>query len=63
MSNKPIKLWQYLVPIVVFLAIWFYPVSEGLKPQAWHMFAIFVATIVGILLPVLHKEDLQPCRS
>ena len=49
MSNKPIKLWQYLVPIVVLLAIWFYPVPEGLKPQAWHMFAIFVATIVGIL--------------
>ena len=68
MSNKPIKLWQYLVPIVVLLAIWFYPVSEGLKPQAWHMFAIFVATIVGIrwasltpwALPTLFS--LRQCR-
>lgn len=59
MSNKPIKLWQYLVPIVVLLAIWFYPVPEGLKPQAWHMFAIFVATIVGILCAPLPSGALM----
>ena len=54
MSNKPIKLWQYLVPIVVLLAIWFYPVPEGLKPQAWHMFAIsqpLSAFFVHLFLP------------
>lgn len=43
------KLWRWLVPLAVLLIIWLIPVPDGLKPQAWHMFAIFVATIVGIL--------------
>ncbi|GAB5072703.1 anion permease [Citrobacter sedlakii] len=37
------------IPLIVGLAIWFYPVPEGLTPQAWHMFAIFAATIAAIL--------------
>jgi DASS family divalent anion:Na+ symporter len=38
-----------LVPILIGLVIWFCPVPQGLKPEAWHMFAIFAATIAGIL--------------
>ena len=38
-----------LIPLLIGVAIWFYPVPEGLKPEAWHMFAIFAATIAGIL--------------
>ena len=49
MPQRSIKLWQAVVPVLVCLLIWLYPVPEGLKPEAWHMFAIFVATIVGIL--------------
>lgn len=37
------------VPIVLGLAIWFTPAPQGLSLQAWHMFAIFAATIAGIL--------------
>lgn len=37
------------VPIILGLAIWFTPAPQGLSLQAWHMFAIFVATIAGIL--------------
>jgi DASS family divalent anion:Na+ symporter len=33
--------------------IWFSPSPEGVTPQAWHLFAIFVATIVGIILEPL----------
>lgn len=33
--------------------IWFMPVPEGLKPQAWHLFAIFAATILGFILQPL----------
>jgi DASS family divalent anion:Na+ symporter len=33
--------------------IWFLPSPEGVTPQAWHLFAIFVATIVGIILEPL----------
>lgn len=43
------NIWRFAVPIAVLLLIWFYPVPAGLKPAAWHMFAIFVATIIGIL--------------
>lgn len=38
-----------VVPMALGLAIWFAPAPEGLAPQAWHMFAIFAATIAGIL--------------
>lgn len=37
------------VPIILGLAIWFTPAPQGLSLQAWHMFAIFAATIAGIL--------------
>lgn len=36
--------------VLVGLVIWFAPMPAGLKPQAWHMFAIFVATIIGFIL-------------
>jgi DASS family divalent anion:Na+ symporter len=39
-----------LIIIAVGLVIWFIPVPAGLKPQAWHLFAIFVATILGFIL-------------
>jgi DASS family divalent anion:Na+ symporter len=35
------------------LAIWLVPPPEGVKPEAWHLLAIFVATIVGIMLEPL----------
>ena len=37
------------ITIAVGLLIWLIPIPEGLEPKAWHMFAIFAATIVGIL--------------
>ena len=36
--------------VLVGIVLWFLPVPAGLKPQAWHMFAIFVATIIGFIL-------------
>jgi divalent anion:Na+ symporter, DASS family len=39
-----------LIIVGVWAAIWFYPVPPGLKPQAWHLFAIFLATVVGFIL-------------
>ncbi len=43
------KLLRWSVPVLVLVGLWLVPVPEGLKPQAWHMFAIFAATIAGIL--------------
>ena len=39
-----------LFTVLVGVAIWFCPMPDGLKPGAWHMFAIFVATIIGFIL-------------
>jgi DASS family divalent anion:Na+ symporter len=41
--------WRYGVPIAIGLILWFLPAPEGLKLKAWHMFAVFVATIAGIM--------------
>lgn len=39
-----------LIIVGVWAAVWFSPVPAGLKPQAWHLFAIFLATVVGFIL-------------
>ncbi|GAW98718.1 DASS family sodium-coupled anion symporter [Secundilactobacillus mixtipabuli] len=44
------KLWvKWLVPIIVGLIIWFIPAPAGIKIQAWHLLAIFIGTVVGII--------------
>ena len=32
------------------LGLWFAPVPEGLTPQSWHLFAIFAASILSVIL-------------
>jgi divalent anion:Na+ symporter, DASS family len=39
-------------PFVMAAAIWFIPVPEGLTPQAWHLFAVFITAIVSVLLGI-----------
>lgn len=43
---RPIPL---LVTIAVAVVLWLWPPPEGVSVQAWHLLAIFVATIVGII--------------
>ena len=43
------KLIRWSVPVAVLVLLWVIPTPEGLTPAAWHMFAIFTATIAGIL--------------
>ena len=38
------------VAFLIGLVIWVLPIPEGLSPQAWHLFAIFLATISGIVM-------------
>lgn len=47
------KLLKSLLAIGIGAAIWFSPVPEGLKLQAWRLFAIFAATIAGLILQPL----------
>ncbi len=43
------SLWRWLVPGLLLVGVWLSPCPAGLDPKAWHMFAIFVAMIAGIL--------------
>lgn len=42
-------LQRWLIPLIIGAIIWFVPPPEGVDPNAWHLFAIFVATIIGII--------------
>ncbi|MBK8902446.1 MAG: anion permease [Anaerolineaceae bacterium] len=44
------KLIPLLITLAVGLVIWFIPPPEGVELVAWHLLAIFVATIIGIIL-------------
>lgn len=45
----PASFLRLLIPIAVALALWFIPAPAGVEQDAWHLFAIFVATIVGVI--------------
>lgn len=47
------KLYRGIFAVAIGALIWFLPIPSGLKPQAWHLLAIFVATIVGFILKPL----------
>ncbi len=42
-----------LITVAVGLILWFLPTPAGLKPQAWHLVALFAATIIGFILQPL----------
>lgn len=50
MSLAKDKIWKLLAPLVVMGVMFLIPVPDGMPPQAWHYFAVFVAMIVGMIL-------------
>jgi len=50
--QSPRLLAKGAVPFALAIAIWFAPVPAGLTPQAWHLFAVFVSSILAVLLNV-----------
>jgi divalent anion:Na+ symporter, DASS family len=48
--SAPGLLVKRALPFAIAIAIWFAPVPDGLTPQAWHLFAVFVAAIGAVLL-------------
>ncbi|TDT33814.1 anion permease [Naumannella halotolerans] len=46
-------LWKFAVMVAVALAIYFIPPPAGVDPRGMHMLAIFVATILGLILQPL----------
>ena len=51
MDSAALKKWA--IVLALGLIIWFIPCPAGLSPNAWHLFAIFVATIAGFILQPL----------
>ena len=41
---------KLLIPLLAGVAIWVIPSPQGVDTEAWHLLAIFVATIVGIII-------------
>ena len=53
MSKATISLRKRILraaPFVLAFGIWFWPIPAGLTKEAWHLFAIFVAAIVAVIL-------------
>lgn len=46
--NKSLRSW--LIVLAVGAIIWLCPIPAGLTPSAWHLFAVFVATVLGFIL-------------
>ncbi|MEN6411339.1 MAG: DASS family sodium-coupled anion symporter [Veillonellales bacterium] len=44
------KLGKGLVCILIGIVIWFIPIPQGIKPAAWHLLAVFAATIAAFIL-------------
>ena len=38
------------LPFVLALGIWFWPIPAGLTKESWHLFALFAAAIVAVIL-------------
>lgn len=49
MSLERAKTGPVLLTVLVGIVLWFIPEPEGVDARAWHLLAIFVATIVGII--------------
>ncbi|MDC8104949.1 anion permease [Chryseobacterium sp. Chry.R1] len=47
---KEINIKNVAITFAVALIIWFIPEPDGVTADAWHLFAIFAATILGIIL-------------
>lgn len=46
--------WKSMsIVILMGLVLWFLPIPDGISANAWHLFALFVATIVGFILQPL----------
>lgn len=43
------------------IVIWYLPSPDGMTADAWHLFAVFVATIVGIILEPLPMGAMAIC--
>lgn len=53
LSQREPPILRFTTPVFLAFALWFVPAPEGVDPAAMHLLAIFVATIVGLILKPL----------
>jgi DASS family divalent anion:Na+ symporter len=49
------------IAVIIAVVIWLFPAPDGVTAEAWHLFAIFVATIVAIILEPLPMGAVAVC--
>lgn len=49
-KKQEVKYIPLIIVVLIGIIIWFLPPPADLKVQAWHLFAIFVATIIGLII-------------
>jgi len=47
------KLYPSLVLLFLFIVLWLLPVPDGVTTQGWHLFIIFMLTILGLIIKPL----------
>lgn len=48
--KKEINLISLLITVAFCILLWFIPAPKGVNEQAWHLLAIFLSTILGIII-------------
>ncbi|MFJ8265752.1 anion permease [Peribacillus asahii] len=54
--QKEKKFISLLITLAVGVMIWSIGAPQGLDEKAWHLFAIFVATIIGLIIKPSQQE-------
>ena len=53
-NNYQKSLWiKRIITLALGIAIWHLPIPWNITPDAWHLFAIFITAIIGVLLEAL----------
>ncbi|HYR92183.1 MAG TPA: anion permease [Terriglobia bacterium] len=49
-ASRPSPILRGLITVLAAVIIWFSPMPAGVQERAWHLFAIFSGTILGLIL-------------
>ena len=47
------RLLRGAITVLLAIVVWFLPAPTGVEERAWHLFAIFFGTIIGLILQPL----------
>lgn len=59
--KKEVNWINLAISVAIGVVLWFVPTPAGLETQAWHMFAIFAATIVALIIKPMPMGSIAIC--